>query len=134
VVPSDWAMRHPMIGPYHTVNVQSTYSQHAQSAAMSPLYIQVTCPITYNVTYHIATCRATSSSILHRHLATSASVQPSSHPYCHVSFFHWATSCTDCHVSNPYRCHLSLKTPNLSDMCHLLVMSCQHDDIITISC
>jgi hypothetical protein len=63
------------------------------------------------------------------------------HPYFHVSACHWAMSCMDCHVSsvqchvsNPYWCQLSPKMPNLSDMCHLLVMPCQHDDIIMTSC
>jgi hypothetical protein len=70
----------------------------------------------------------------------STYVHPSCLLYCHVSACHWATSCMDCHVSsvqchmsNPYRCQLSLKIPNLSDSCHRLVMPHQHDDIMLTS-
>jgi hypothetical protein len=151
VAPSDWAMCHPVIHPYHTVIVQScTVNMHSQlpchrrttqspvqSAAMSHSYNPVTLPC------HIRTTQSPCHVIIH---TTQSPCHVSfrtthCHLYCHVSACHWATSCMDCHVSsvqchvsNPYWCQLSPKMPNLSDTCHLLVMPCQHDDIIMTSC
>jgi len=36
-------------------------------------------------------------------------------------------------MSNLYRCQLILKMPNLSDMCHLLVMPHHHHDVMLTS-
>jgi hypothetical protein len=140
VVPSDWATCHLVIGlsvtntvstvsmPHHRRTTQSA----ATSASIQPSHLP------RHLSYNHVSCHVTS--ILHSHPATSASIQPNCHLYYHVSACHWATSCTDCHVSsvqchvsNPYRCQLSPKMSNLSDTCHLLVMPHQHDDIIMTS-
>ena len=63
-------------------------------------------PVTCHVTCHTTTCCATSSSVLHSHPATSASVQSNCRLYFHVSACYWATSCTDYHVSS-VQCHMS---------------------------
>jgi hypothetical protein len=130
--PCDWTIPHSHQHSQCIVSITSSYIV-TQSSFVQPSHLPVT--------FHRTTmCRAMSSSILHSHPSMSASIQPNCHPYCHVSACYWATSCMDCHVSsvqchvsNPYRCQLSPKMPNLSDTCHLLVMPHQHDDIMMMS-
>jgi hypothetical protein len=134
VAPCDWATCHLKIGLYcpiiSTVNVQSV----SHIIIVHPSHLSIHLP--HHLPYNHVSCHVTS--ILHSHPATSTSIQPSCHPYFHVSTFHWATSSTDyhvssvqCHISNLYRFELSPKMLNLSDMCQLLVMPHHHDDVKT---
>jgi hypothetical protein len=73
VAPSDWAICHPVVGPYSTVNTQST--------------TQSTC----TVNYHVNVCTVKSptqspaiASILPIHPAMLASIQP---PVIHAAMF-----------------------------------------------
>jgi len=69
---------------------------------MSSPYNHVTCPISYHI--NISTAQSpchvnihTTQSPYHVSIRTTTC-----HLYCHVASCHWATSCTDCHVSHPY--------------------------------
>jgi hypothetical protein len=80
VAPSDWATCHPVIGPYDTVNTQSTCTVNMHSQ-LPHHHRTTTSPVHVNISCHLSTSTypshpATSASIQPSHPATSASIQP----------------------------------------------------------